>query len=484
VVGKSLFEHYKDVPAITEAVRRALEGQPQHIEVEVNGFIWDASYIPVAGTSEKIERVYGTAIDITERRKAEEGLKKSEQKYQQLYDDAPDMFVSIDAQTAMILQCNQTLVTNLGYIKEELIGRSIFDVYHPDCMEDVHKAFESFVATGEVNDAQLLLKRKDGTKIDVSLSVTAIRDAQGNILYSNSVWRDIRERKQAEHALQKAHDELEMKVQERTDGYLKAYNELQLEILARKKTEEALRQREQGLVRMERLRAVGELSAGISHNLNNILTGILGPSELLKDMTEDPVGLQMAEIINSSARRASDLVQRLNLSVRDVAENVLESVPVNKVVREAVQAVRPRWKDEAEAKGLAIEVVTRLRDVPPIRGSVSGLHDLLTNLQFNAVDALPAGGTITIETQWVDEQVHLTFRDTGSGMAEETRRRVFEPFFTTKLDVGSGLGLSIGYNTVQHWGGISRSRARPEKAPPSPYICLHGQKALSRRKRR
>ena len=121
-----------------------------------------------------------------------------EEKYQDLYDNAPDMYVSVDAETAKIRECNQTLATRLGYSKGEIIGRPIFDMYHPDCMVDVEKAFHTFVTTGEVHDVELQLKRKDGSKIDVSLNVTSVRDAQGRILSSRSAWRDISERKQVE----------------------------------------------------------------------------------------------------------------------------------------------------------------------------------------------------------------------------------------------------------------------------------------------
>ncbi len=93
-----------------------------------------------------------------------------EEKYQDLYDNAPDMFVSIDPGTATVLQCNGTVLKKLGYSKDEMIGRSIFDLYHPDCIEDVAKAFQSFRQTGEVRDVLLQLLRKDGRKIEVALN--------------------------------------------------------------------------------------------------------------------------------------------------------------------------------------------------------------------------------------------------------------------------------------------------------------------------
>jgi len=138
------------------------------------------------------------AQDVTKRVQAERALKESEAKYQDLYHNAPDMYASVDAQSATLIECNQTLVRVTGYSRAELIGRSIFDIYHPDCHPQVEKAFRRFVETGTVPETELQLKRKDGSKIDVSLTVSAVRDEQGNILYSRSSWRDITDRKQVE----------------------------------------------------------------------------------------------------------------------------------------------------------------------------------------------------------------------------------------------------------------------------------------------
>ncbi|MEW8351548.1 MAG: EAL domain-containing protein [Candidatus Thiodiazotropha taylori] len=128
-------------------------------------------------------------------------LKESEQRYIDYYNNSPDMYVSVDAETANIRECNQTLADNLGYGKDEIIGYPIFDLYHPDCMEDVQRAFKSFVTTGHVKNAELQLMRRDGSKIDVNLNVTAVRDEQGKILYSRSCWIDISDRKEKERQL-------------------------------------------------------------------------------------------------------------------------------------------------------------------------------------------------------------------------------------------------------------------------------------------
>jgi len=225
----------------------------------------------------------------------------------------------------------------------------------------------------------------------------------------------------------------------------------------------ARKQMEQELIRLERLNALGELSVGFCHNFNNILTGIMGPVQLLKRYSDNPKAVREAEAILAGATRARDLVQQLSWAVRREQDYTLCPVAVNEAVQEAVETIRPRWQDQSEAQGIAIEVVIELEDVPAIYGTQSGLNSILTNLIFNAVDAMPEGGTITLRTQVVEEHVQLTVADTGKGMDEETRRRVFEPFFTTKMDIGTGLGLSMVYNTVTRWGGSVDVDSAPEE---------------------
>lgn len=224
-----------------------------------------------------------------------------------------------------------------------------------------------------------------------------------------------------------------------------------------------LAQTEREMVRVERLRALGEMAAGVSHNLNNILVGILGPAEILDRECTDPKMKEEVALLTAAAQRATDLVHRLNRAVLHEPTDITYPVSAQEAVRLAVESTRPRWKDEAEAKGLCIRIVTEQEEVPPLRGTQGGLHDLLINLVFNAVDAMPRGGTITIGVRSADDFVELSVADTGVGMPEETRRRVFEPFFTTKTDVGTGLGLATVLSTISSWGGMIEVDSEPGK---------------------
>ncbi len=143
----------------------------------------------------RIIAIEGIVTNITDRKRAEEALKESEANYSDLYENAPDMYVSVSAKTALIEKCNHTLANTLGYSKEEILGRPVFEIYHPDCLEEVKKTFKLFVETGTICDKELQLQKKDGSKLDVSLNVSSVRGDLGDILFSRSTLRDITERK-------------------------------------------------------------------------------------------------------------------------------------------------------------------------------------------------------------------------------------------------------------------------------------------------
>ena len=210
---------------------------------------------------------------------------------------------------------------------------------------------------------------------------------------------------------------------------------------------------EDDLIRSQRLRAAGELSLGVSHNLNNILTGIIGPTHQLQELIQDPEAAKHLETVITSAQRAKELIQRLGYTVEEDDEITLEPVALERAVPEAIEGARPRWQDEAIGKGRTIEVHSELGNVPRVAADPSGLHDILLNLIFNAVDAMPEGGAITIRTSYQGDEAELSCSDSGTGMDEATQQRIFEPFFTTKADIGTGLGLATAYSTVQRWGG-------------------------------
>lgn len=304
------------------------------------------------------------------------------------------------------IDANPALCRLTGFAREELIGTAPPYPYWPEeHHDDLHQALDR-MRDGQFTDYELTFVRKDGERFPATVTPAAVYDEDGETVSYVATIRDASIGKQLEA--------------ER--------------------------------IQTQRLRAAGELSAGISHNLNNILTGVIGPAQLLQMKSSDPDVLTHVDAILTSARRASDIVQQLYRGTTQQNQS-LERVNLNRVVEEAIQAAAPRWKDEAQARGIQIAVTFEDGDIPDIRGTQAQMHDIILNLLFNAVDALPTGGRISLETRSEGGRAVLRLRDDGMGMNEETRARIFEPFFTTKMDVGTGLGLATVYNTIARWDG-------------------------------
>jgi signal transduction histidine kinase len=219
-----------------------------------------------------------------------------------------------------------------------------------------------------------------------------------------------------------------------------------------------LRATQEQVVKQERLRALGMMAGGIAHDFNNALTMVLGYSELLLPYVQvhaPAKELGYLHHVISAAQDATHVVSRLRDFYRPASGNEIRlAVDLNEIVQQAVSLTLPRWSSKSMAEGVQIEVLTDLQTVPMISAHAPELREVLTNLIFNAVDAMPGGGVITISTAMADELVRLTVSDTGIGMSEEERCRCLEPFFTTKGERGTGLGLSVVYGIIQRHGGI------------------------------
>ena len=351
--------------------------------------------------------------DVTDRKQAEEALRVSETLNRSLVEHLPHR-IFIKDRDSVYVSCNRNYADDQGIVPEQIIGKDDSAFYPAELAEAYRADDRAVMESGQKKEIEERYFVAGQERWARTVKVP-YRDEQGEVTGVLGVFEDIT-----------AHKKME-----------------------------------QEFVRLERLRALGEISAGVSHNLNNILTSALGPAQLIRRMTDDPAILREADEIIAATSRARDLVHRLHLSTRGIAEDDLQRIQVNEVVVEAVQATRPRWKDEPESRGIDVKVVTQLEDVPTIGGSGSGLHDVIVNLILNAVHAMPDGGTISIHALGAEEGALISVKDTGVGMDEETRRRVFEPFFTTKMDVGSGLGLSTAHAAVTRWGGEMSVESTP-----------------------
>ncbi len=244
-----------------------------------------------------------------------------------------------------------------------------------------------------------------------------------------------------------------------------------------------LRTAQHAAIKQERLSALGTMAAGIAHDFNNALTMILGHSDLMmsgvKDRAEDSPELVHVRAITAAAQDAAQIVRRLREFHRpDEGEETRVTLQLNQIVEQAITMTRPKWMDEPRTRGKEIGVQTDLGELPPLAGDPAELREMLTNLVFNAADAMPEGGTLRLQTNLDDGELCLRVSDTGTGMDEETRRRCLEPFFTTKGEKGTGLGLSAVYGIIQRHGGMMEIESERGKgttfcirlpaAPPEP----------------
>ena len=224
-------------------------------------------------------------------------------------------------------------------------------------------------------------------------------------------------------------------------------------------TLQKLRLAQHAAIKQERLSALGTMAAGIAHDFNNALTMILGYSDLMmsgaKNRLDNGPETEHIHAITTAAQDAAQIVRRLREFHRpDEGEETRITLQLNQIIEQGVVMTRPKWKDEARARGVEIDVQCELADIPPLAGDPAELREMLTNLVFNAVDAMPEGGTLRLQTGLDDGELRLRVSDTGTGMDEETRRRCLEPFYTTKGEHGTGLGLSAVYGIIQRHGGV------------------------------
>ncbi len=335
-------------------------------------------------------------------RQTEEALLASRDQFVELYDFSPVGYLTL-AERGRIVGANLTSCALLGIDRSALLG-TLFTKYIVDEDQDrYYQHSRDVLATRERQYCELRLKKADGNFFYGRLdSQATAQDPSFRMALS-----DI-----------SAHVELEQKI-----------------------------------IHLERLHAIGELAAGISHNLNNMLTGVTIPAQLLLNKIEDPDLRSHLDDIVESGRRMTSIVQQVHHFVHQDKPTDLEEIDLNSAVVSAVKISRNRWQDAAQERGIAIEIITDLKAVPPIRATSSELESLLLNLLLNAVDALPEGGAITLQTQPVEGGAQLVIADTGIGMDIAVQGQIFEPFFTSKKTVGTGLGLSTVYRTMQNWNG-------------------------------
>ena len=420
--------------------------------------------------------IYAVARDVTDRKEAEEALRQSERLLRSVLEALP-VGVWVTDEHGHIVYGNTAGHQIWGGGRYVSIERySEYKGWWADTGKPVEAdewAMARAISKGETSLNEMInIACFDGTRKTILNSAVPILNVEGQIAGAIVVNQDITELKQTQDALRLLNETLEQLVQERT-AELQDINCRLEETLAE------LQATQKQVVQQERLRAIGEMASGVVHDFNNALSPVLGFSEILmtnpEELGNNQQTLRYLEIINTAAHDATNIVKRLREFYRQREDDdVFLPVDLNALVPQAVSLTQPKWKDQAMANGIAIKIATELQaDIPPISGNAAELREALTNLIFNAVDAMPNGGTITIRTFVAkirdeglgirDEKdssliphpssVILSVSDTGIGMNEEVRQRCLEPFFTTKGESGTGLGLAMVYGIVHRHEG-------------------------------
>jgi signal transduction histidine kinase/CheY-like chemotaxis protein len=204
---------------------------------------------------------------------------------------------------------------------------------------------------------------------------------------------------------------------------------------------------------MEKLSALGELASGVAHDFNNTLSGILGRAQLLQ-RTNDPEKIKRGlDIIIKTAEDGAKTVKRIQDFARQRRDHDFELVLVDQILMDASEITRPRWKNCAEASNIHITLDLQIGSNAMVMGDDSELREVLVNMVFNAIDAMPEGGTLSLITRTVNDSVLIRVVDSGVGMYPEVRSRIFDPFFTTKGTAGLGLGLAVSFGIIRRHGG-------------------------------
>ncbi len=391
----------KEVPVTEEFRTRRKNGDPIWVEVK-------SILIELRG--QKV--VMSVTRDITERKRLEEELRESEERFRDLYEEAPIAYfaASMDSRIQMV---NRNAENLLGYGRDKLIGRSVLDLY-ADTPEGKVKAEllnQRILKGEEINGEELEMRRIDGSSVWISLTVQLIKDTQGRFIERRAMAVDITKRKRAEEKLRASEE--------------------------------------------ERLRAVSEMAASVGHNFNNLLTELQLRAQLMEQEADNAEAvIRDAKAIEETVQSATNIVERLQTLTKQ-SLSVRTNLDINRVALDTVEMTRLSWHDAPLREGRHIEIITELDATLPLLGDPVRLQEVLTNVIFNSVDAMPNGGTITIETDQQEGHVLLSVSDTGTGMDEETKHRLFEPFFTTKggYRTGRGLGLSTVYSIVRQHGG-------------------------------
>lgn len=360
--------------------------------------------------------------ELAQRRQTEEALRASEARFRAVWDAAASAMVLSDPH-GTVVAVNPAYCALYGLTEAQAVGHTFSLIFPEEARPSAEEAYQAvFSAAQTPGSFEARVRGPDGEERIVDSRATFL-ETDGQRVALLSIVRDVTEQRRAE---------------------------AQKEVLARG----------------EKLRALGQMASGIAHDLNQQLTLVAGYGDLARQALEDAGGappevLEALRIMTRAAMDGGQTVKRVLTFARGSTGGHPERFDVGTLLREVAQLTAPRWRDVPQVEGRPISLLVEAPPGLEILGWPHALREAVTNLIFNAVDALPRGGSICLRARQDGQRVLVEVVDTGVGMTADVRERLFEPFFTTKGERGTGLGLPGVYGIVQRHGGEIEVTSEP-----------------------
>jgi len=366
---------------------------------------------PLVGETGELIGVVSTVRDLHELRQAESVARQRERLLTQVLEGIVEPIFSVDIE-GRLLRCNQATTAAYGCPAEKLLPRHFLEMVHPADFETAQNALRAALEKGAPQNFEARFLTEAGEIRDAIFNSVPLVEAEKTI---GALWfvRDVTDQK---HAFERA-------------------------------------------AQADKLRALGKLASGVAHDFNNGLAAILGRVQLLRERVGDEAVSRDLRVIQTAAEDAAATVRRIQTFARQTPTNNLEPVDAALLVRDAVEIMRTRWENEAQARGVRYDLEIDCSTELYVLCNPSELREVFVNLIVNALDAMPEGGCLKIGCKGEAGNATIYFADSGAGMSEETRKRVFEPFFTTKGVNGAGLGLSVSYSIIEAHNGKIRVKS-------------------------
>ena len=456
------------VPITLEGVHKRKDGTTFPVEVRLGAFELNGRKL-----------MLGLVRDITERKRTEVALKKSEEKYRTILENIEDAYYEVDLAGNLIF-FNDSMCRICGYPKEELMGMNNRQYTDQENAKKLFQAFNKVYRTGGPGrECDWEIIRKDGTKRCIEASISLQKDSIHKPIGFRGIIRDVTDRKQAEEALKRNHEQLLEKNRE----IEASRTNLQLALEELERAYKELKTTQSKILQQEKMASIGQLAAGVAHEINNPMAfissnlGTLGKyvhrlTEFIQTQSEVIESLNTSDAVEGLKRKQKEL--KLDYITEDIKGLITESLDGSERVQKIVQGLKSFARvDEAEYKYANINecientlniVWNELKykatlkkdygNIPLTKCYPQQMNQVFMNLLINAIHSIEKQGEIAIKTRDEDGSIIIAISDTGGGIPQENLNKIFEPFFTTKeVGKGTGLGLSITYEIVQRHNG-------------------------------